>query len=417
MVRTAPPRRRAAAGPREVLYRAAWVLPIVSPPVRDGWVLVRDGRIAGAGGGAPPAAAGERVERDLGARALLPGLVNAHTHLELSHLAGRVPPARAMPVWVCDLLAARGTGLPPPGPIAAAIAAARRAGTALVGDVSNSLASVQPLVDSPLSALVFHELLGFALRDADAYVRAAAAALETLPRSPRVRVSLTVHAPYSVSLELFDAVGRWVRAAPPAMRCSVHLGESPEEIRFLRDGAGPWRELLEALHAWNPGWRPPACGPVAYLDRLGWLTDRLLAVHGVQFDDHDLARLRATGVTLVTCPRSNQWVGVGPPPVERFYASGVRVAVGTDSLASVEDLSVFAELAALRRLGPSVPARRLLASATREGAVALGFGEELGAIAPGLRAELVAVDVPRRVADVEEYLVSGIDAEQVEWVS
>jgi cytosine/adenosine deaminase-related metal-dependent hydrolase len=118
--------------------------------------------------------------------------------------------------------------------------------------------------------------------------------------------------------------------------------------------------------------------------------------HGVQLEAAELARLAAAGATLVTCPRSNQWVGVGPPPVERFYASGVRVAVGTDSLASAPDLNVFSEIAELRRLAPSVPAPRLIESATRAGAEALGFGGELGAIAPGLRSALIAVDVPAR---------------------
>lgn len=404
--------------PPELLYRAAWVLPIVTPPIRDGWVLVRGDRIAAVGDGAPPHPGPHgRPERDLGSRAILPGLVNAHTHLELAHLAGRVPPARAMPVWVCDLLAARGAGPPPVSPIVEAVAAARRAGTALVGDVSNSLASVRPLADGPLSAHVFYELLGFALREADAYVRAAEATIASLPSTPRVRISLTVHAPYSVSPALFAAVGRWLAAAPPALKASVHVGESPEELEFLAEGRGPWRELLEALRVWTPEWVPPRCGPVEYLDRLGWVSDRLLAVHGVQLDQAALERLRDRGATLVTCPRSNQWVGAGPPPVERFYASGVRVAVGTDSLASVADLNLFAELAELRRLALRVPARRLLLSATRNGAVALGFGDEFGAIAPGLRAELLAVDVPASVQDVEEYLVSGIVPEQVTWLA
>jgi cytosine/adenosine deaminase-related metal-dependent hydrolase len=402
----------------EVLYRAAWVLPIVTPPIPHGWVLVRDGVVAAVGDGAPPAADGgrARVEIDLGRRALLPGLVNAHTHLELAHLAGRVAPARRLPVWVCDLLAARGVGPPPLEPIAAAIAAARRAGTALVGDVSNSLASVRPLVESPLYGHVFYELIGFALRDAEAFVQAAAATLETLPRCPRVRASLTVHAPYSVGRALFLAVGRWLAAAPAGARVSIHLAESPEERQFLEDGTGPWRELLDTLHAWDAAWVPPGCGPVEYLERLSWLSDRLLAVHGVHVEAGELARLRDHGVTLVTCPRSNQWVGVGPPPLERFYASGVRVAIGTDSLASVPDLNLFAELAEARRLAPSVPARALLASATRHGAVALGFGDVLGAIAPGLRASLVAVEVPRHLRDVEEYLVSGVEPAQVSWV-
>ena len=197
----------------------------------------------------------------------------------------------------------------------------------------------------------------------------------------------------------------------------MHLGESAEEIEFLRNGTGEWRALLESLGVWNPSWTPPACGPVEYLDRQGLVNDRLLAVHGVRFDDDDLTRLRGAGATIVTCPRSNRWTGAGEPPVGRFYASGVRVAIGTDSLASVEDLNLFHEVAEVRRLAPSVPASRILESATRAGAQALGFADELGTIAPGKRAELITVRLPDTVADVEAYLVSGIEPGAISWLS
>src|SRR5262249_2166296 len=149
--------------------------------------------------------------------------------------------------------------------------------------------------------------------------------------------------------------------------------------------------------------------PVEYLERIGFLDRRVLAVHGVHFDGDDLGRLRARGVTVVSCPRSNQHVGVGAPPLEAFYAMNVRVAFGTDSLASAPDLNLFSELAEARRLAPRVPARALLESATSRGAAALGFGEDYGTIEAGKRAPLIAVRVsPGRVDDVEEYLLSGI---------
>ncbi len=396
------------------LYRAAWVLPIEVSPVRDGWVAVRGGRVTAVGGGRPPA--GAPPDTDLGSVAVLPGLVNAHTHLELSGLRGRVPPAASMPMWVCDLLAARGLEPPPVPPIVEAIGEAHRSGTILVGDVGNSLATVGPLAAGPLFAVVFHELLGFKLPDPDLVVRRAGDALGPTPAPGRVRTTLAVHAPYSSSPGLFRAVRAWMDRTGAAVT-SVHVGESAEELQFLRDASGPWRMLLDSLKAWNPDWTPPACDPVSYLDGLGALDRRVLAVHGVQLDAPALARLRASGATLVTCPRSNQWVGAGVPPVARFYASGVRVAVGTDSLASVDDLNLFAELAALRRLAPAVPARALLESATRSGAEALGFGGELGTLAPSARAALLAVNVPRDVADVEEYLVSGIQPSAVRWVA
>jgi cytosine/adenosine deaminase-related metal-dependent hydrolase len=129
-----------------------------------------------------------------------------------------------------------------------------------------------------------------------------------------------------------------------------------------------------------------------------------------------LRTLAARQVTLVACPRSNVMTGAGTPPIEAFYASGARVAVGTDSLATVPDLNVFSELAALRRLAPNVPASMLLDSATRQGARALGFETDFGTLAPGRRASMLAVQVPAHVGDVEEYLVSGISPELLAWV-
>jgi cytosine/adenosine deaminase-related metal-dependent hydrolase len=165
----------------------------------------------------------------------------------------------------------------------------------------------------------------------------------------------------------------------------------------------------------NPAWTPHGGSPVEYLDACGFLGRDVLAVHGVQMSDADLQILAARGTTLVTCPRSNQQTGAGTPPVERFYASGVTIAVGTDSLASTPDLNLFSELAALRRLAPSVPARSLIESATRHGARALGFAD-FGTIETGKSARLLAVSLPAAVDDVEEYLVGGVSADQVTWI-
>jgi cytosine/adenosine deaminase-related metal-dependent hydrolase len=197
---------------------------------------------------------------------------------------------------------------------------------------------------------------------------------------------------------------------------SVHLGESADEIEFIRTGRGAWRELLEEIGAWTDEWRAPGGSPVAYLADASFLDRRVLVVHGVQLTGSDLARLASLGVTLVSCPRSNRHVGVGSPPLESFYASGVEVAFGTDSLASVEDLNVFGELAEARRIAPGVRARCLLRSATEVPARALGFDGEFGTIEPGKRAALIAVTLLDGVSDVEEYLVGGIDPSMIRWL-
>jgi len=130
----------------------------------------------------------------------------------------------------------------------------------------------------------------------------------------------------------------------------------------------------------------------------------------------DLQRVAAHGATLVTCPRSNGHTGAGAPPIQEFYDAGVRVAIGTDSLASTPDLNIFAELATIRALAPGVPAASLLESATREGARALGFDADYGTIEPGKSARLIAVALPSPNIDVEEYLVSGIEPPQIRWI-
>ena len=395
-------------------YHAAWIVPITAPPIRHGWVDLEDGVIAGFGSVAqrPPR---PTSEVRLSSSIVMPGLTNAHTHLELSGLHGRVPQADSLPSWARQVMARTNESDPDTRTIDAAVAFAHRSGTALVGDISNTLASVGPLRRSPLDGVVFNELLGFAERSPTEFVRLALEAIGGYQGSGP-RLSLAAHAPYSVSPALFTAV-REAADAQAVGPLSVHVAESQAELEFLRTGAGPWREILEERGRWDPTWTPTDEGPVAYLDRLGWVRADTLMVHGVHLTAAELDRLAAAGSTVVACPRSNRWTGAGRPPIEQFYASGVRVALGTDSLASADDLNLFAEAQEVRRLAPEVPPSAILRSATLNGAEALGFHGQLGAIAAGQRCALIAVSGAAGVDDVEEYLVGGIQPEQVEWLA
>jgi cytosine/adenosine deaminase-related metal-dependent hydrolase len=359
--------------------------------------------------------------RDLGHTAVMPALVNAHTHLELSYLRGRIPRTQKFLDWIRMVIAARRRYPDPADPeivnaARVAIGEARATGTGLVGDVSNTLVTAPLLREASLPAQIFYELLRFNAADAESMTNDARAKADAAAEpDDNVRVSLAPHAPYSVSPALFAAI-RTDLDAHSGQVTSVHLGESPEETEFIRDGSGPWRVLLEELGVWTDAWHPPGTSPVAYLEQIGFLDRRVLAVHGVQFDGDDLDRLRTRDMTIVSCPRSNEYVGVGAPPLEAFYAMKVNVALGTDSLASAPDLNMFAELAEARRLAPRVPARTLLESATRRGAAALGFEDDYGTLEAGKRAQIIAVAVPPDVSDVEEYLVSGIEPSDIRWL-
>ena len=406
-----------------IRYHAAWIVPISEPPIHDGWVAIEGGRIVAYGALGP---AGRRgladgaVEVDLGDVAVLPGLVNAHTHLELSYLRDDVPPASEFVTWIRAVIAARRQRPNPNAPeILAAVdrgvTEAVSCGTAIVGDISNTLVTFGPLARSPLAAVVFYELIRFNTPDPAGVVAHACRELEALVPTDRVRASLAAHAPYSVAPLVLRAI-RLAVDRDPFAPCSVHVSESTEEIEFIRSGGGPWRALLEELGSWDPAWVPPGGTPVQFLDDSGFLDARVLAVHGVQMTPADLERLAVRGSTLVTCPRSNFHTGAGAPPIEDFYRAGVHVAVGTDSLASAPDLNVFAELATMRALAPTVPAASLLDSATWQGARALGFDADYGSIEPGKSARLLAVAIPAATVDVEEYLVGGIEAAQIRWV-
>jgi len=396
-------------------YSAEWVLPMTGQPMHRASISIENGRIAAVGG------LREARATDLGRMAIMPALVNAHTHLELSYLRGRVPRTERFLDWIRTIMAARRQYPDAGDPLIvdaarAAIVQARASGTGLMGDISNTLVTAPLLRDASMAAHIFYELLRFNASDAESMTREARAKADAAayPGSD-VRVSLAPHAPYSVSPALFAAIRADLDAHPGQMT-SVHLGESPEEMEFIRRGTGPWRTLLEELDVWTDAWDVPGTTPVAYLEQLGFLDRRVLAVHGVQFDGDDLDRLRVRDMTIVSCPRSNQHVGVGAPPLEAFYAMNVNVAFGTDSLASTPDLNMFAELAEARRLAPRVSARTLLESATRRGAVALGFEDGYGTLEAGKRAQIIAVRIPSDVSDVEEYLLSGIEPSMIQWI-
>ena len=397
------------------VYRADWILPVVDDPMADGWVAIEHGQIAGIGVGGEPHAI------DLGQAVILPALVNAHTHLELSHLRGAVPPADRFLDWIGGVMAARRRFPNPEDPAilqaaGAGIDEARASGTGLVGDISNTLVTVPLLRKAAAPARVFYELLGFTADDPVGLVREARACVDRIDDAHGdVRISLAPHAPYSVSRTLFAAIRDDLDAHRGDIS-SVHVGESVDEVEFIARGTGGWRDVLTHLGVWMDTWRAPGVSPAKYLTDLGFLDSRVLAVHGVQCDGEDLSRLRTLGTTVVSCPRSSRHVGVGDPPLEAFYAMGVKVAFGTDSLASVADLNMFGELAAARRIAPRVSARHLLESATLCGARALGFGEQFGSIEQGKRAALIAVRLPGSVADMEEYLLSGIEPAAVAWL-
>jgi cytosine/adenosine deaminase-related metal-dependent hydrolase len=388
--------------PATRMISAPWVLPIVSPPLREGAVVLDgDGRVVAVGPRRELRAAWPELPEQRGESAVLPGLVNAHTHLELAHFAGAVPGGHGLVSWVEHLLE-----LPRPTPAqteAAAATAARAAvelGTAAVGDVGNTVAAVPGITAAGLQGVFFHELVGSreartgdaladAARERDAYSSAHGwpGKLAYVPAP---------HAPYSVGVDLFRRI--FAAAARTGRPTSVHVAEGQGELALLLDGEGPWVEILERMGV-PEGSRTPGLRPVPYLASLGAFDGPHppLLVHMVLAGEEDLALARRHHAPVVLCPRSNLHVAKRLPDVPAMVRAGLDLALGTDSLASAPDLSLWAEMKTLTEAFPQLPAQTWLHAGTAGGARALGLGA-LGAITPGKRPGLIDVTV----ADLNE---------------
>jgi cytosine/adenosine deaminase-related metal-dependent hydrolase len=387
------------------LLAASFVLPVSGPPLRDGRVAVRDdGVIQWVGRRGDPGEP-EGPLRDLGDGVLTPGLVNAHCHLELSHCRGLAGLGQGFVPWVEALVAARleADEADATRHLAEAIRYLEtETATVAIGDVSNSLAPVAPLLASSLRAVVFQELVAWDGARTESVLAYAAVERERLGAAggERVRIVPAAHAPYSVAPALFRAMR--ARGGPYA----VHLAESPAESQFLRDGGGDWGPFLERRGLGYVRFDPPGLSPVRYLCELGALHPKLLAAHAVQVDDVDISILAQHGVSVVTCPSSNRNLGVGLARLPRLLRGGVRVCLGTDSVASGDSLDVAKEMAEVSRVHPEIPARVVLRMATASGAAALGL-PSLGAIAPGREAALAFAPGPVTDGDPERFVVSG----------
>ncbi len=308
---------------------------------------------------------------------LLPALVNAHTHLELSHLRGRIPGGEGLPQWIRLLIYAR-AGDPRPGrALDEAILDLEEAGVAAIGEVTNTLAALPHLARAGIAGTLYHEVFGYS----DPRIEAALAAADELRAragepGPGLAIARSPHAVYSTNPRVLAEL---LRAGP----ASVHLAEDPAERIFCATMSGPFASLVRMLGAIDP--RPLGRSAVAVA--APHMGPRSLAVHGVDLDDDDVEILARSRATLVLCPRSNLHVGGRLADLPRLLAAGIPLAVGSDSLASSPSLSPLAELAALARAFPQVPPARLLPLAWNGPAVG---APSVGRLAPGTAPGLVA---------------------------
>lgn len=348
--------------------RAALMIP-GREVVRDAAVAVTGGRVAAAGSWREVRNAVNFPVRDLGEVTLLPGLVNAHTHLELSHLCFPPVTGQGFLAWIRWLIPLLSSA-PDPAAMSLAAQAMESAGTAGMADISTrhpELAAAA-LAETGMDHVIQFERFGFA---GDALI----------PDIGQERLAVAGHALYSTSPESLRAAKAWGRARGKVF--SIHLAEHEGEVEFLATGRGEFAGLMRERIV-PQDYAAPGLSPVEEAARLGLLDERTLAVHAVHVSRSDIDILKRNGAAVCLCPRSNAVIGVGRAPARAYLAAGVPCCLGTDSLASSPDLNLFGELKALLAHTPLTLAEAArLASATA--ASLYGF-TGLGSLTPGAKA-------------------------------
>jgi cytosine/adenosine deaminase-related metal-dependent hydrolase len=385
------------------IVSARSVIPVDRPPIAEGAVaLDDDGTVRLVGPRAAVRAEVSAVPEERARGVLVPGLVNAHCHLELSALADTVPGGGGFIAWAQRFLKTVGETPRERRRVAAreAAAAAVRLGTAAIGDVGNTLDAAPAIGEARLHGVLFHELLGSReTKTGDALADAARERAEAAGWPTNLGYVRAPHAPYSVGPELMRRI--FAAGAAEKRATSIHVAEDEEELKLLRDGTGAWPALLEAMGV-DAATRAPGQTPVAYLASLGAFDGGPppLLVHMVHAGGDDRRLAREAGATVVLCPRSNLHIGGQLADVPALLADGVSIALGTDSLASTPDLSLWGEMATLAGHFPSVPAARWLEAATRGGALAIGLPAH-GTLARGKRPGVLDVLVEDLAAPLE----------------
>lgn len=378
----------------KTLLRAEYVATMAGPVLRDGAVVFEGDLILAVGAAVPLRRAfPDVIVEDLGDSVLLPGLVNAHTHLELSDHV-REPLEGGFIEWISRRRAPRTETS-----VAQAIEIAReqciRFGVTAVGDISKFCDVSRPLLSGgPLRVASFGEASGIGkLRPR--YAGMLARAADQAFASPRLGIGISPHSPYTVDGAGYREAMELARTR--AEPICTHLAESPHEAEFLSDHAGPFRELWDRIGSWEDWPERFAGGPIRFAQSIGLLDVPAVLAHVNYCDDDELAVLAAGKASVVYCPRTHAYFGHPPHRWRDMLAAGVNVAVGTDSCASSPDLNLVDDLRLMHRLSPDIPPRVLWEMATVGGARALGMEMERGTLAVGKAAD--AVTFPVRTND------------------
>jgi cytosine/adenosine deaminase-related metal-dependent hydrolase len=371
------------------LLRSAWLIPIDRPPLRDGAIVFTD-RILDIGEAQTMRRAHpDAVIEDLGDVCILPALINAHAHLELSHLTPGHSP-RSFADWLLRL-APRSPSADTHSEsreetLSAAISACLKCGVATLGDITTDPSLTRPLLQqTPVRIVSYGEVRAMAARKQLLEPRLAAAA-DRHSATDRLLPGISPHAPYSIDRHGYERCLQVARQNN--LPLATHLAESPPETEFLARHTGPFRDLWDAIGGWDDCVPTFTGGPIRYAQSIGLLDYPTLLAHVNYADDDELNILARGRASVVYCPRTHAYFGHPPHRWLDMLGRNINVALGTDSTASSPDLNLLADLRLVHQQSPRTPPHTLWEMVTLRAARALMLENQIGSLTPGKSADL-----------------------------
>ncbi len=369
-----------------MILRAKYVMPDSRTVIENGAVAVQGSKIVDIGRYPTVRSSGTSPTHDLGEAVLTPGLVNVHTHLDLTNSADSIRRVPKFTDWIFQIIGKRTPSTVGPS-VREGVQQSLAGGATTVGDIDGTGESIQVLRDTPIRKVVFFEVLGFSGEHAATGLTRLAAYLGSPPASDSLlTAALSPHAPYSTSADIYR------QCVVSGVSVCTHIAETEEELEFLSSGTGAFLDYLEAFGISTAEWAPPQLTPVQYMETLGILQKDSLLVHCNYLTDTDVTTLAESGASVVFCPRSHHYFYHTDHPVVQLIESGINVAIGTDSLASNWSLSPLDELKFLTRTQPCIRPETLFDMVTCNGPKALGL-TQVGRLEKDWQADIIAVKI------------------------
>lgn len=370
-----------------MIVQAKYVVPVDQPPIEDGAVHIREGRIVAVGSASAMPA---RPGNDFGDAVIFPGLVNAHTHLELSLLRGAVPPSKSLPDWLSRLVGRMRNDPPTPESVAQAVRLGVRqslmSGVTMIGDITGHPSWSRPiLAQQPIRCVSYGEVIAIGKRRGNLAERLTAATCAD-HQTDRLRIGVSPHAPYTVEPNGLAECAR--RASTNSLPLCIHLAESSDEDEYTQFRTGPLADHLRHLGVWDDEIPCSGLRAVELTADTGLLGSTTVLAHANYVTDSQIELIARSGSNVAYCPRTHHAFGHPPHRFRDMLAAGVNVCIGTDSLASNPSLSIIDELRFLKRELPTCSVDMLVELATLAGARAMNADHQVGSISAGKLADL-----------------------------